>query len=100
MPEIRSFRNYSIIKNEELRSELNNINWYYSFDCPEIDEKTQRFNTILHYLHDKFAPVKSVIVRDPNTPWLISQIRNLQKDREIAYSLWRNRRVRRKGDAL
>jgi exonuclease III len=99
-PEFHSFRNYSNIKNDELSSELNQINWYYILDCPDLDERVMRLNEILCHLQDKYAPVKTVKISDPNTPWLNSYILKLQKEREIAYTLWRNRRIRRKGDAL
>ncbi len=100
IPEIRSFRDYENIDVAKLHKDLNDINWYYILDCPDLDEKAQRFTNIMCHLQDKHSPIKTVRVPDPKTPWLTPYIKKLQAEREIAYVLWRNRRVRRKGDEL
>lgn len=95
-----TFRDFGSVDIDALRNEITAIDWTVIRNSTNLDFKVEHLTGKLNSLQEMFVPERVIFRPDPNTPWLSSHLLKLQNDRELAYKLWRNRRNRRKGDAL
>lgn len=49
---------------------------------------------------DEICPLKTIFSKNPATPWMNSEIKNIIAERKIAYDNWRRNRKEVTGDAL
>ncbi len=92
-----TYRDYAGVDRYSLRDAFVNIDWTSLFSSTDVNFKVNFLTERLQEIFQHHVPEKSFVLPDPSTPWLTP---HLQEEKETAYSLWRSRRFRRKGDSL
>lgn len=53
---------------EQLTEDTDKASWHQVINSDNIDDKVENFNTLLHWLMDKHAPLKTVNIKHNATP--------------------------------
>lgn len=80
-----SCRSYQHYVKEEFQAELNELDWSGLFDSSDVDEAWDlMYNSILK-IADKHCPFKSFTRLKKLPPWLIPELLELMKERDLTY---------------
>lgn len=68
------------------------------YDAVDVDAKVAWMGEELNELLQRFAPERSIIVRDRRTPWITNEIEQAVALRDLAFALYRRNPNRTRGD--
>mgnify|MGYP002716484922 CR=1 FL=1 len=88
-PRVIKRRSLKCINEKALKMDVNLLPWYIVYSEPRLDAKIAVFNSFIHCLYNKHAPIKVKRVRRPQNPWINDQILALMKQRDNAHRRYR-----------
>lgn len=92
-PVILKQRNFSRINLTKLIQDADELNWSYVDTLDNIDEKVEFLNKNIITLFDKHAPIRSIKVKHPPSPWMNDMIRRAMTRRDRAFRKFKRDRT-------
>lgn len=83
---IRDFKNMDV---DQFQSHINGMDWDCIYYMPDINDKVRVLTQMIHHLFDLNAPLKTIRVRGPPTPWLTFPIKCMIKERDKLFLKYR-----------
>lgn len=83
-----SYRNFRAINIERLSSDILGISWTPLLYFP-LDYCVQYLEEVINKLFDAHVPMVTKTISSTDNPWMTLEIRNLRKQRDAAFSKWK-----------
>ena len=82
----RDFKNLDV---NSLLMEANTMNWEKIYKINNVDDKVSLLNSMMIELMDKYAPCKTVKVKNYDEPWITRDLKNGIKQRDKLWKVYR-----------
>lgn len=79
---VRDFKN---VNNDDLKSDISNVDWNSIYVSESMDEKVDIFNEKLSAIYDKHVPLRQISNKRDPCPWITGNIKSLMKERDLLY---------------
>lgn len=87
-----SYRNFNAINQESLSTHFQSINWTHSLQLP-LDSCVQDIEENINLLFNEHVPLVTKKESVSDNPWMTREIRQLRRQRDVAYSSWKQHRL-------
>lgn len=95
-PKVITVRDFKHLNLEHFDEDLFSLSWGELVYLPCVDDKVEYLSSLIRFLFDKHAPMKTIRVSKPKAPWLTDAVKIMMRERDRALSKYK--RTKRDAD--